>query len=180
MTRTIKAGLIILTAIFIASLGYAEENAWEKEYVHALQKGKLNQTQGGGLGYTQTEDEILADAIKKAIEMKAPPCEAMKIAVDLNYPAFSVIISIFASGGEVDLNQMCMCATEKGVTKQVIAQAARQAQINGQAVYPPDEVTQAQCLREGLGFTEAAEFPEDIPPGPTPNPVSVSSPSSGA
>lgn len=182
MRNTIKTAIIIVTVALLASSGFAEEkNIWEQEFVQSLQKAKIIKDQkSGGLGYTLDQEEAeelaLKNAIQKAMDLKAPPCSAMKIAVDLKYKPYSVIKNVFASGGEVDLDQMCMCATEKGVTKQIIAQAAKEAQFDGKPVFMPDEVTQAQCLQEvGLGYqTESVPF-EPIPP-PKP-PISVSSPS---
>ncbi len=179
MKDLLKITLVISMMILLGSNGFAQDNPWEKDFVLALQEGKLeNQApKGTGLGYTLTREEaeerVLAKAIKKAIKMEAPPCEAMKIAVDLKYKPFSVIKNVFGAGGEVDLNQMCMCATEKGVSTKIIAQAAREATFGGKPVFPPDEVTQAQCL--GLPYTPVARLESIIPP-PPPNPVSPSIP----
>ncbi|MBU1344828.1 MAG: hypothetical protein KKE44_19260 [Proteobacteria bacterium] len=175
---------ILITTILIIGLmafsypGFAEENVWEKDFVHALQKGKAKTTgQAEGLGYTPAEETVLENAIKQAMDLKAPPCEAMKIAVDLKYSPYSVIKNVFAHGGEVDLNQLCMCATESGINKQIVAKAAADATSSlGTPIFPRDEITQAQCLREiGLGYTPLATIPRIIPP-PPPVPVSVASP----
>ncbi|MFH2059628.1 MAG: hypothetical protein ABIJ59_12095 [Pseudomonadota bacterium] len=179
MRRPIKTALTIFTIVLLASSGFAEEKpSWEKEFTLSLQKAKATDTQkADAYGYTQSEEDALKDAIQKAMDSKAPPCEAMKIAVDLKYKAHSVIKNIFSSGGEVDLNQLCMCATEKGVSKEIFAQAATDAMATDpesgekRPVFLPDEVTQAQCFT-GLGYTEDESPPEDIPPPPDPNPES--------
>lgn len=186
LTKTL---IMITFSLLIGTFTFAEdnkENKWEKDFIQALQKGKIvKKAKGGGLGYTlaqeEAEEKTLKKAIQKAMDSKAPPCEAMKIAVDMKYKAYSVIKNVFSSGGEVDLNQMCMCATEKGVNKQTIAQAAREAQTSdGKAVFMPDEVTQAQCLREiGLGYT-TADAPDPIQPPDPPDPVSASGPTTTA
>ena len=179
MKDLLKITLAISMMILIGSNGFTEENPWEKEFVLTLQEGKLAKKapKGTGLGYTLTKEEaeekVLSKAIKNAIKMQAPPCEAMKIAVDLKYKPFSVIKNVFGAGGEVDLNQMCMCATEKGVSTKIIAQAAREATFGGKPVFPPDEITQAQCL--GLPYTPVARLDRIIPP-PPPVPVSASGP----
>ncbi|MCM2285297.1 MAG: hypothetical protein NDI81_10975 [Desulfobacula sp.] len=180
MKNVIIASFLIIGLIMFSYPCMAEENAWEKEFVQALQKGKIVPAgQAQGLGYTPAEETVLEGAIKKAMELKAPPCEAMKIAVDLKYSPFSVLTNIFGYGGEVDLDQLCMCATESGINKQIIAKAATDAVTPlGTPVFPRDEITQAQCLREiGLGYTAAETIPPPIPPPPPPKPFSVSSPS---
>ena len=174
------ASLFIIGLILFSYPCMAEENAWEKEFVQALQKGKIVPAgQSQGLGYTPAEETVLEGAIKKAMELKAPPCEAMKIAVDLKYSSFSILTNIFGYGGEVDLDQLCMCATESGINKQIIAKSATDAVTPlGIPVFPRDEITQAQCLREiGLGYTAAETPPPPIQPPPPPKRFSVSSPS---
>lgn len=172
--------LLIIGMMMFAYPCFAAENAWEKEFVQALQKGKaIPAGQSQGLGYTPAEETVLEGAVKKAMDLKAPPCEAMKIAVDLKYNPFSVLKNIFGYAGEVDLDQLCMCATESGVNKQIIAKAAADAVTPlGTPVFERDEITQAQCLREiGLGYTAVEDIPPPIPPPPPPIPFSVSSPS---
>lgn len=173
--------IVLITGLALFSNScLADENIWEKEFVQALQKGKAVMAEPTkGLGYTPAEETVLEGAIKKAMDLKAPPCEAMKIAVDLKYNPFSVLKNIFGYGGEVNLDQLCMCATESGVNKQIIAKAATDAMTPlGTPVFPRDEITQAQCLREiGLGYTAAETIPPPIPPPPPPKPFSVSSPS---
>lgn len=180
MKNTMVASLLIIGLIMFSYPCTAEENVWEKEFVQALQKGKIVPAgQGQGLGYTPAEETVLEGAIKKAMELKAPPCEAMKIAVDLKYSPFSILTNIFGYGGEVDLDQLCMCATESGINKQIIAKAATDAVTPlGSPVFPRDEITQAQCLREiGLGYTALETPPPPNPPPPPPKPFSVTSPS---
>jgi len=178
-----KIRITILSSIFVIALFtsycFAEDNLWENEFIQALQKGKTVVTrQSGGLGYTPSESTVLEKAIKRAMDMKAPPCEAMKIAIDLKYNPYSVIKNVFSSGGEVDLNQLCMCATESGINKQIVAKAASDATSSlGTPIFPRDEIAQAQCLREiGLGYTPVANTPSPIKPPPKPNPFSVSTP----
>ena len=180
MKNLITASFIIIGLMIFSYPCVAEENGWEKEFVQALQKGKIVPSgQAQGLGYTPAEETVLEGAIKKAMESKAPPCEAMKIAVDLKYNPFSTLKNIFGYGGEVDLDQLCMCATESGINKQIIAKAATDAVTPlGTPVFPRDEITQAQCLREiGLGYTAAETPPPYNPPPLPPKPFSVSSPS---
>jgi len=179
MNKLGLAIILIFSMVAVSSISFAQDNLWEAAFVQALQKGKADITKkGGGLGYTPSEGTVLETAIKKAMELKAPPCEAMKIAVDLKYNPYSVIKNIFGYGGEVDLNQLCMCATESGINKQIIAKAASDAASSiGTPVYSRDEITQAQCLREiGLGYTQNIETPDPINPPDPPKPVSASSP----
>jgi len=178
--RNILLILLSLSLAAVSSISFAEDNLWEKELIQALQKARtVSSSEGGGLGYTPTEGSLLEKAIKKAMEMNAPPCEAMKIAVDLKYSSYSVIKNVFGHGGEVDLNQLCMCATESGINKQIVAKAATDAASPlGTPIYSRDEITQAQCL-SGLGYTPYANVPARIKPTPKPNPLSVTSPSTG-
>lgn len=171
--------LLIIGLMIFSYPCMAEENSWEKEFVQTLQKGKAIPT-GQGLGYTPAEETVLEGAIKKAMDSKAPPCEAMKIAVDLKYNPFSILKNIFGYGGGVDLDQLCMCATESGVNKQIIAKAATDATTSsGTPVFPRDEIIQAQCLREiGLGYTALETIPSPIPPPEPPKTFSASSPAS--
>lgn len=171
--------LIIGLAVF-SSPGFAGEKTWEQEFVQALQKGKAKITgTAAGLAYTPSEETVLENAIKKAMDKKAPPCQAMKIAVDLKYNPYSVIKNVYSFGGEVDLDQLCMCATESGINKQIIAKAATDATSPiGTPIFNRDEIAQSQCLREiGLGYTPMANTPERIKPTPKPKPFSVASPS---
>lgn len=178
MKNIIVTSLLIMGLMIYSYTCTAADNAWEKEFVQVLQKGKAIPT-GQGLGYTPAEETVLESAIKKAMDLKAPPCEAMKIAVDLKYNPFSVLTNIFGYAGEVNLDQLCMCATESGVNKQIIAKAATDAITPlGAPVFSRDEITQAQCLREiGLGYTTTENPPPPIPPPSPPKPFSVSSPS---
>jgi hypothetical protein len=148
--------VLIIGVIAFSAIGFTQENNWEQEFVTALQKGKAaTDNQGGGLGYTPSEETALAKAIKQAMKMKAPSCQAMKIAVDMKYKPYSVIKNIFGYGSQIDLDQLCMCATETGINKQIIAKAASDATSPlGNPIYNRDEITQSQCLKEiGLGYT---------------------------
>ncbi|MCD4720947.1 MAG: hypothetical protein K8S13_13980 [Desulfobacula sp.] len=170
--------ILSLSLVALSSISFAEDNSWEKQFIQTLQAGRaINTNTGGGLAYTPTDDTVLERAIQKAMEMDAPPCEAVKIAVDLKYNPYSVIKNVFGYGGEVDLNQLCMCATESGINKQIIAKAAADAASPlGTPIYSRDEIAQAQCLT-GLGYTPFANAPSRIKPLPKPKPLSATSPS---
>ena len=206
--RDILTTLIIITGLIAFAIpGHAQnqnttdqEADWEAVFTLALQDGRaeIKATSGAdnteALAYTlsleeqrKQEDRILRQAIKEAVDMKAPPCQIMKTAIvdlkHLEFKPYSVIKNIYATGGEIDLNDVCECATEKGVSKQVITQAALDAtDDNNKPVYMPDEITQAQCFRQdiGLGFSEEFDPVEAIPPGVQPNTESASFPSAGA
>jgi hypothetical protein len=157
--RNIIVLVLISTAFVVFALpGFAQENKaikWDAEFVQTLEKIR-SQKKTGGLGYTITEEEALEKAIKTAMDQKAPACEAMKLAVDLNFNPYAVVSGIFSSGAEIDLDQLCMCATESGISKSLMAQAASAAADAN--MLNRDEITQSQCLREGLGYTEEAKF----------------------
>ncbi len=151
-----------------------KDNNWRGKFVSALQKGKAaSDSKGGGLGYTPAQSVVLEEAIKAAMDAKAPACEAMKIAVDLEYSPYAVIKNIFGSGGEVKLNQLCMCATESGINKQIVAKAATDAMSPlGKAIFERDEITQAQCI--GLGYTPIVSIPPRTTTKKPPPPFSES------
>ncbi len=160
MQKKILTMLLMFSLVALSSACFAGNNLWEKNYINALQKGVAitMDHKGGGLGYTPSKETILEGAIKNAIAEKAPSCQMMKIAIDMKYNPYSVIKNIFSFGGEVDLNQLCMCATESGINKQIIAKAAEEAASPlGKPIYNRDEIAQAQCLRKiGLGYTPSA------------------------
>ena len=156
MRNIIAVILISIGLMGFVSPGFAQDGEtpkWDTQFVHELETIRAQQ-KTGGLGYTVSQEEGLENAIKKAMEQKAPPCEAMKLAVDLNFNPYNVVSGIFSSGADVDLDQLCMCATESGISKSLMAQAATAAVEANRLTR--DEVTQAQCIREGLGFTPEA------------------------
>lgn len=139
---------------------------WRQNYTAALKKAKAVQLPTGqpqaaaGLGYTPSEAVALQDAIGKAMENQKEKseraCECMKIAVDLEYNPYLVIKTIYETGGDLKIDQLCMCASEAGIMKAIIAKAAREAVSPlGKPVYAPDEIAQTSCFRgeEGLAYT---------------------------
>ncbi len=175
--RKIIAVVSISIALVVFTLpGFAQENEtrkWDAEFVQALEKIR-SQKKTGGLGYTITEEEALEKAIKEAMDQKAPACEAMKLAVDLNFNPYAVVSGIFSSGAEVDLDQLCMCATESGISKSLMAQAASAAADAN--MLTRDEITQSQCLREGLAYTAEEGQLERIVIKKEPKRYSISTP----
>lgn len=156
---------------FFISQGFAEENnkAWESEFVQALLKGKeMIETGGNELADVPYQETILAEAVKRAIVIKdTQACQALKIAVDLEYNPYFVIKNIFSHGDEIDLDQLCMCAIEDGINKQIFAKASKDAVSPlGEPVFSSNELAQCQCLKEvGLGYHEpVAERPKIVKP----------------
>lgn len=156
-------------------------STWENDFILALRKGKAESIhQKGGLGYTMSENSILENAIKKALEQQAPPIEVMIIAIDLKYNPYDVIKNIFGHGDEINLNQLCLCATENGISKQIIAKAAADATSpTGTPIFPRDEIAQAQCLNVGLGYTPDSDPPTFILIPPPRRPISQIVPGDG-
>ncbi|MFH0729952.1 MAG: CsgG/HfaB family protein [Pseudomonadota bacterium] len=146
---------------------------WRNDYLAMLKKGKAvrlpsGQPSGAGLAYTPPEAVTLENAISKALEKEkgARVCECMKLAVDLEYNAYLVIKTIYEAGGSLEIDQLCMCATEAGVMKAIIAKAAREAiSPLGSPVYAQDEIAQASCFQgeEGLAYTPGEVPLDDIP-----------------
>lgn len=172
-------GVLVITLVMIFQPGPAD--AWEKEYIEKLQAGKetADQLKAEGLAYTPAEETVLEEAIIQAMEEKAPPCEAMKIAVDLEYNPYLTLKHLYGYGGEVGLDQVCMCATEAGIQTQIVARAAAEAITPlGEPVYERDEIAQSQCINQtGLAYTEAFVPLRTIKGGDTDpiNPFSASS-----
>jgi TolB-like protein len=142
---------------------FPERERWRDDYLAALLKGKAVQLQSdhpaaAGLAYTPPEVVVLQEAISKALEKEKGTrrCECMKIAIEADYNAYLVIKTIYEVGGNLEIDQLCMCATEAGVMRAIIAKAAREAASPlGGSVYSPDEVARANCFRgeEGLAYT---------------------------
>lgn len=158
--KKILAVLTLLILTFCTHLTpSAAEQDWRTEYITALQDGKavVTPTPGdGGLAYTPSEEQVLMKAVSKAMEQEASACECMKIAIDLDYNPYDVLKSIYSTGGNVKLDQLCMCATEAGIMKAIIAKAASDALLpTGEPLFDLDEITQSQCLRsdQGLAYT---------------------------
>lgn len=166
---TMKKALTLLTflafaIVFNLNSAIAEED-WRTEYITALQDGKIviapsDADVDQGLAYTPSEEQVLMDAVADAMEQDASACECMKIAIDLEYNPYDVLKSIYMIGGNVTLDELCMCATEAGVMKAIIAKAAGDAlSPNGEPMFSRDEIVQSQCLRgqEGLAYTPPEE-----------------------
>jgi TolB-like protein len=167
----------------------SEPEDWRNDYRVTLKRGKavqLPQRQPPGtvgLAYTPPEAVTLQNAISKALEKEKEGrvCECMKMAVDLEYNAYLVIKTIYEAGGDLEIDQLCMCATEAGVMKAIVAKAAREAVSPlGNPVYTTDEIAQTSCFRgeEGLAYTPGevplAAIPVDTLGGN--NFVSISTP----
>lgn len=154
-----KKWLIILIIFLLPFISYA----WEKEYIESLEKGlNIEQNNTEGLGYTQSKNSILFDALEKALEEEAYSCEVLKIAVDMEYEAYFTIKYIYALGNELDIDQVCMCAVEAGIPPQIIARSAVDAvsPITEEPIYEMDEISQSQCLKgqTGLAYTDSQEI----------------------
>ena len=175
--------VVVLAVVFCigtVAAGFSQSEAdWEEEFVQALKKGKETAgTQTEGLAYTPSEETVFKEAVKKALDRDAPACQCMKIAVNMEYNPYMVLTNIYGAGKGVKLDDLCMCATEEGIMKEVIAKAASEAVgPAGDKVFDRDEVTQSQCLQVGLPYTAAEVDLPDTPEDPDPVPAdSVSTP----
>ncbi len=184
MKNLLMISLFVIIGIsFFVSQGFAEDKnkTWESEFVQALRKEKARiETDSKVINYASAGETVLAEAIKQAIVINnAPACKVMKIAIDLEFNPYLVIKNIFSHGGEIDLDQLCMCATEDGINKQIFAKASEDAASSlGEPIFSRYELTQSQCLREiGLGYHEPVdEMPDIVKPPPKPPQFSKSSP----
>ena len=148
---------LVLTVFCSFSIAQEDKTSWEEVFVKDLAAIRSPQ-KTDAYGYSLSEEEALEAAIKKAIDQNAPACEVLKTAAgsDFNFNPYSVLTGIFSSKAKVDLEQLCMCATETGdIPKSLMVQAANAA-VDGDLL-TRDEVTQAQCLQQGLGFTLAEQ-----------------------
>jgi hypothetical protein len=164
--------IVMCSATLFAEDQRKDEN-WRNDYMSTLKKGKAvalpaGQTQSAGLAYTPPEAVVLQEAVSKALEKEKGDrvCECMKVAVDLEYNPYLVIKTIYEAGGDLEIDQLCMCASEAGVMKAIIAKAAREAVSPlGEPVYSPDEIAQTSCFRgeEGLAYTPGEIALVEIP-----------------
>jgi hypothetical protein len=76
---------------------------------------------------------------------------------------------IYGVGGDLEIDAVCSCATEAGVAKAVIADAATDAvTLLDEPVYDISEVSRSQCLT-GLAYQLDAGGEPDPPPPPPPS-----------
>ena len=158
-----KYFIIILITLFMNLYSNTFAFNGEKVLIDTLIKGKTINEQSSELVHTKEELSILKNAYKELFHTNKdfPACEVMKLSIDLKYNPYNVLKTIYSIGKEIELDQLCMCATETGINKAIIARAVIDAtDIDGNSIYERDEVNQSQCLRLGLGYTsERATFP---------------------
>jgi len=151
-----KKLIILLIVLLIGTYSTALAFDGEDALIKALIKGKQINSKSDGLGYTQDDSDILKTAYKAllATNKDYPTCEVMKTSVDLKYNPYEVLVNLYAADRKIDIDQLCMCATEAGISKSLITQAA----VNG-IKDQRDEIPQSQCLQEGLGYTPSTTLP---------------------
>ncbi len=169
--------IFTIVGVVLSDISSVEAENWRKPYINALERGKIiipsdideklrdktaEKSAVSGLAYTPpSEDVILEKAITQALTRNAPPCECMKIAINLQYNPYSVLKNIYGAGNrEILLDQLCMCASELGIMKAVIARAATDAlSSSNEPIFQMDEISQCQCLggEEGFAYTPAGE-----------------------
>ncbi len=105
------------------------------------------------------EDEVLI--LEKEYKLlfdnkECPICEVMKISIDLKYNPYIVLKLLYSMGQNVELDELCSCATEAGINKSIIARSAVDS-VNtfDNPIFDRDEIIQSQCLsgEKGLGYT---------------------------
>jgi hypothetical protein len=175
--------VIFLVAMFSSTISAEDQGAgigWRDIYQDMLEKGKgigEPETEDGGLAYTPPEEVVLEEAVSFALsdEKGDRACECMRMAVELEYNPYLVIKTIYSVGGDLEIDQLCLCSTEAGVMRAIIAQAATDATTSrNEPIYDEDEIARSECLR-GLAFT-LAEDDQKKKEDPDPDPVSVHSP----
>jgi hypothetical protein len=163
--------------VFVSATVAQEQNddagfGWQNVYKDMLEKGKESietNTDNTGLAYTPAEATVLEEAVAFALseEKGDRACECMKIAVELEYNPYLVLKTIYGLGGDLEIDTICNCSTQAGVTKAIIAQAATDAVTPlNEPVYEIDEISRSQCLT-GLAYqTNSVDSPPDPPDPP--------------
>ncbi len=182
MKNILITSILIIGLTVFSNVCFAEENSWEQEFMEALQKGKTTTGQYSGLSYATLDSSVLDNAIKRAMQLNAPPGEVIKLAVDAGYSPYSCIKKVLSHGGRIDLDELCKYGTQNDINKHILAKAATDAKTSTAIcvpIYSIGEIAQAKCLKEiGLGYTPvaAANPPGRITPPTKPKPFSTSSP----
>ncbi len=174
---TVRIALFILVSIFLIGIvpncfavEKQKKEKWAIEY-----ELMLNQT-------AISADEkkiILKDAVTKALDADAPPCEVMRIAIGKDYKPYFVIRYIYEYSNEVKLDDLCWCATSDGIETFIVSKAATDAKTsNNDPVFRQNEIAKSDCIKKGLAYTAELNSPDPItPPGPPPpNPRSPTTP----
>ncbi len=172
--------MVLFAAVFVyVSMAVAQEQnddagfGWQTTFKQMLEDGKESvETSAGGLAYTPAEATVLEEAVTYALSEESGDraCECMKIAVELEYNPYLVLKTIYGLGGDLEIDTICNCSTQAGVTKAIIAQAATDAVTPlNEPVYDIDEISRSQCLT-GLAYQVNSGNPPPDPPDP---PVSV-------
>ena len=144
---------------------------WQNAFQQMLEKGKASSTQANdaGLAYTPAEASVLEEAVAYALsgEEGDRACECMKIAVELDYNPYLVLKTIYSLGGDLEIDTICNCSTQAGITKAIIAQAATDAVTPlNEPIYDVDEISRSQCLT-GLAYqVDSGSTPPDPPDPP--------------
>ncbi len=185
MKKTTLMISLFAAVLMCVSTTWAQEDernagyGWQPTFRDILEKGKVDmheaeqRAQAGGYAYTPTEEVILEEAISYALsdEEGDRACECMKIAMELEYNPYSVLKMIYGVGGDLEIDQLCTCATDAGVTKAIIAEAATNAvTLLNEPVYDINEISRSQCLT-GLAYQEDSGDPPPPPPPPPATPV---------
>ena len=135
---------------------------WEKEYTETLTQPVISGDE---------KKALLLEAVTEALDVDAPPCECMRIAIGLDYKPYFVMRYIYEHNKGVKLDELCWCATSDGIEKHIIARAAADAKkSNNDPVFRQNEIAKSECIKsdEGLAYTAELNPPEPIDPPPDP------------
>ena len=174
MNKTIKNRLAVFFLISIFIIGIVpnclavekqKKEKWETKYTDTLTQPTISDDE---------KKVLLKEAITEALDVDAPPCECMRIAIGLEYKPYFVIKFIYEHSKEVKLDELCWCAASDGIEKQIIARAAADAKKpNNDAVFRQNEIAKSECIKsaEGLAYTSELNPPDPIdPPDDPPDP----------
>jgi DNA-directed RNA polymerase beta' subunit len=123
---------------------------------------------------------VLAEDLRNAVSLafnigkNQRACDCLNMALGMGHNPYQVLQTIFEVGNDLELNQLCECASASGVMTATIAKAARDAvSSTNQNIYTISEIAQSQFFRgkEGLAYTlpemDIGDFPtarETTPP----------------
>ena len=168
----IRLAVFILISIFVIGIvpnclavEKQKKEKWETKFTDTLTQPTIGDDE---------KKALLKEAITEALDVDAPPCECMRIAIGLEYKSYFVIKYIYEHSKEVKLDDLCWCATSDGIEKHIIARAAAEAKrLNNDPVFRQNEIAKSECIKsdEGLAYTAELDPPDPIdPPDDPPDP----------
>ena len=141
-----------------------KKERWETEYTETLTQPVI------------TDDEkkaLLLEAITEALDVDAPPCECLRIAIGLDFKPYFVMRYIYEHHKRVKLDELCWCAVSDGIEQHIIARAAADAKTpDNYPVFRQNEIAKSECIN--IAYTaqlDPIDPPDDPPIDPPVSPM---------